>query len=486
MSLLSVILPNYNHGHYIGEALQAILEQSFKSLEVIVIDDGSTDDSISVIQEFANKYSNVKLLQNKRNRGAVYSVEKGLQYASGDFVCFQSADDRVLPGFFEKSMNMLAQFPQAGLCCSNPANFEDRTNIINKNNLQWSDKPCYCTPEELAEKIHGGYVAGHTSIIRKSSFEEAGGLIPELKWHCDWFWLHVIAFRHGICYIPEPLSTIRLLSGSYSSSGRRDRAQQEQVLSELLRLLKSPEYRDVLPYFVRGNVMAHFGDEIVRLVMMNPEFWDMETMMLIQYPLWQRNLHLAQQTQNRIQKETDTANALYQSGKAAFDRGDLEAAKQFFEKLISDFPKTVEGYAALSSVAFALGEYQTACDALNTATKLKPDNPELWNQLGKAYIQLNKHEPAQQAFQQALLLDAGNLEAHLNLANTAVSQNNYQEAGRHYLDALNYHPDNVDLWITSGQFARSMNDYETARAAFQRALSLDPAREDAQRALAAL
>jgi cytochrome c-type biogenesis protein CcmH/NrfG len=169
--------------------------------------------------------------------------------------------------------------------------------------------------------------------------------------------------------------------------------------------------------------------------------------------------------------------------KAAFDRGNFKDAKRFFEKLVFDFPKTVEGYTALSSVAFALGEYQTACDALITATKLKPDDPELLNQLGKAYSNLGKHELAEETFRKALLLDAGNLNAHVNLANTAFSQNNYQEAGRHYLDALNYHPDNVDLWITSGQFALSMNDAETARAAFRRALSLDPSREDAQKAL---
>ena len=279
---LSVIMCNYNHACYIGDALQAILNQTFMPIEVIVVDDGSTDNSITVIEQFTKRSSIVRLVRNDRNRGVVFSANRALDIASGDYMYFASADDKVLPGLFEKSMNLLAQYLQAGLCCSDPAWFDDRTSIIRETKLHWSDKPCYFSAEALAKVIKGGWIAGHTSIVKRAALLEAGGLIEGVRWHCDWFALLVIAFRYGICYIPEPLAMLRVHSNSYSASGRKHCPSQREVLNNLLHLLKSPAYRDVLPLFRRGRVMSHFGEEVVRVVLTNPEHWDIQSIMLIQ------------------------------------------------------------------------------------------------------------------------------------------------------------------------------------------------------------
>ena len=113
---LSVVMPNYNHGHYIQEALEAILSQSFPPSEVIVIDDGSTDNSVQIIEGIAEKNSTVKFYRNVENMGAWQSSNKGAKIATGEYIYFCAADDRVCPGFFEKSVKILNQNPQAGLC----------------------------------------------------------------------------------------------------------------------------------------------------------------------------------------------------------------------------------------------------------------------------------------------------------------------------------------------------------------------------------
>lgn len=478
---LSVILPNFNHSRYVGNALKAILNQSFRPLEVIVVDDGSTDESIRIIQEFAARDTIVKLVCNDTNRGVIFSANRALQIVSGDYVYMTAADDKVLPGFFEKSMNLLTKYPQAGLCCSWPASFNSTTQVFHKNKIQWSETPRYFSPEELAEVIQGGYIPGHTSIIKRSALLEAGGFIPELKWHSDWFLVHVIAFRYGICYIPEPLAAIRISAETYSASGRRDWSQQSQVLHQLLKILKSPAYRAVLPYFIRGSLMSHFGDEIVRVVMSHPEHWDMETLILIQEPLWNWNQKLKQNRDKRALEER--IQSTFEQGNSAIERGDLDEALTIFYKLTQESPHLIQGYTSVATVANALGRYPVACDALSKAIRLSPNDPELYNRLGVTHYRTGDQIRAERAFQQALSLDPTHLNAHMNIAEIACHQGRYEEAGQLYLEALKDHPQNIDLWMACGRYALVVNRLDLAKAAFQRVLELDPDLEEAREAL---
>lgn len=284
-SNLSVTIINYNDGGYIGEALETILSQSFKPLEVIVVDDASTDNSVELIEQFVKREPIIRLLRNKSNKGVVFSTNLACERTSGDYVFSQCADNKVLDGFFEKSMQLLAQHPQAGLCCSDPVIFDERFNVVSEHRLGWSNEPRYFSPANLANVVHRGCIAGHTAIIKRSALFKVGGYLPELKWHNDWFSLLVIGFRYGVCYIPQPLSVFTVRQNSYSYRGRRDWSQQSQVLNHLFQILKSPAYSDVLPLFQRSGVISTFGREIMRVVLSNPKHWDFQSLKLIQRPL---------------------------------------------------------------------------------------------------------------------------------------------------------------------------------------------------------
>jgi glycosyltransferase involved in cell wall biosynthesis len=281
MSTLSVLISNYNHAHYLGEALTAILRQSWRPSEIIIIDDASTDDSVAVIQRVIGGEPGVTFLQNEQNRGVVTNANHLLNSATGDYIYFAAADDLVRPGFFEKSMRLLAVHPKAGLCCSDPATFESESKTVSANPLNWGDEARYFSPDELVAVIDGGFIPGHTSLVKRSAALEAGAFLPELQWHCDWFQQLVVGFRQGVCYIPEPLATMRILQQSYSAAGRRDWSLQCEVLNQLFRLLKSDGYRDVLPHFQRANVVSGLGPDVVRVVRENKEHWDRASLKLI-------------------------------------------------------------------------------------------------------------------------------------------------------------------------------------------------------------
>src|SRR5262245_7866102 len=91
---LSIVVPNYNHGHLIGEALAAMAGQTAAPFEVIVVDDGSTDDSVARIRALAADMP-LQLHSHPRNRGVVAAMNTGLSLVKGDFVLFSAADDRL-------------------------------------------------------------------------------------------------------------------------------------------------------------------------------------------------------------------------------------------------------------------------------------------------------------------------------------------------------------------------------------------------------
>lgn len=260
---LSVTLSNYNHGHYLPEALTAICGQSRPADEIIVIDDASTDDSVDVIERFAKKYPHIRLIRNAKNMGPLHNSEILCDLATGDYLYSTAADDRVLPGFFERSLKMLRRHPSAAVCFSDPATFgEGRP--FRCNSLRLSGAGEYFSPQALVQKLteRSFPIAGHTSIVRRQAWVEAGGLLPQLKWHSDWFMLWVLAFRHGACYVPEALASLRLSAQSYSASGRSQSAQHREVLRGILDLLDS-RFSDVAPSFAKSGVLASLDGRMV-------------------------------------------------------------------------------------------------------------------------------------------------------------------------------------------------------------------------------
>ena len=99
---VSVIIPNYNYAKYVGEAIESVMSQSYKDIEIVVVNNGSTDDSMKVLQKYAEKI----LLINQENLGQSGSRKTGLEAATGDYIAFLDADDKWDPQKIEKQMSL--------------------------------------------------------------------------------------------------------------------------------------------------------------------------------------------------------------------------------------------------------------------------------------------------------------------------------------------------------------------------------------------
>jgi len=88
---IAVVMPNYNHGEALQSSLKAIVSQTSPPDEIIIVDDGSTDHSVSVIEQFAEEHDNIRLIGNPENRGVQRSVLRGLQASTSEYIILASA-----------------------------------------------------------------------------------------------------------------------------------------------------------------------------------------------------------------------------------------------------------------------------------------------------------------------------------------------------------------------------------------------------------
>lgn len=268
---LSVLLPNYNHAQFVGHALQAMLAQSVQPMEIIVIDDGSSDNSLQILESFARRHPHIRLLRNETNRGVNYTLNRALKEARGDYIYGAASDDQVLPGFFERSLRLLAKHPEAALCCSYPSRIDSITGTVTEHPLPWGRKECYLPPDRLAQIMRGHAVPGHASVARRDAMLDVGGWNAQLRWFTDWYALQVIAFRRGACFIPATLALFRSSLASFYSTGIRNWELQSQAIEHLLLRLQSPECQDVIDRFKASGVIREIGLDAVRVLALRPE-----------------------------------------------------------------------------------------------------------------------------------------------------------------------------------------------------------------------
>lgn len=125
MSKFSVIIPLYNKEEFIENSLNSVLTQTIQDFEIIIIDDCSTDRSLSIVKQFTDK--RIKIIEHPKNKGLSASRNTGIKTANAEYIAFLDADDLWKPGFLEKIEFLIENYPQASL-------FATKYDVLLKNN----------------------------------------------------------------------------------------------------------------------------------------------------------------------------------------------------------------------------------------------------------------------------------------------------------------------------------------------------------------
>jgi putative sugar O-methyltransferase len=352
VSTVAVVLCNYNHAGYLPDSLGHICAQTRAADQILVVDDGSTDDSWHIIQKFAGEHSNLQALANDRNLGLEASIARALSLVCCDYLVWAGADDRLLPLFLERNMGILARHPHAALSFSEVVVLKgdgeeiDRfaTNPAAPRIFDLSDLPPYLPPDQLRQRMKRGYlpIASNTAVIRVDLLKEFGGFPAALRWFADSFACTALAMRYGACVIAEPLALIRSRPGSYSQT-MRDAPQQTKVLDALLELLAQPQLRDIRA-FVKDcpSNLAIYDPLILNVLSKRPGDWDLfaayAQWKMREYGVrtWQRTvpLRLVGLLWNMARKRLTTSAAIAQRSQAiceAAGRGDLVSLRRLHQ-----------------------------------------------------------------------------------------------------------------------------------------------------------
>jgi glycosyltransferase involved in cell wall biosynthesis len=225
---VSIVLPNYNYAHYLDQRIQSLLNQTFTDFELVVVDDGSTDDSLEVIGRYTED-PRVRTMLFEQNSGSAYPRwNDGACVCRGDYLMFAGADDSCEPTFLERMVPLLDAHPRVGLAYS-------QVWITDADGRRLYTKQYWNRPDHwAADYVNDGidecrqYLCLHCTIptassllMRRSIFEEVGPFDVSLRLAADWMLYAKFLQRCDIAYVAQPLVDFRTHASTSRSNATR-------------------------------------------------------------------------------------------------------------------------------------------------------------------------------------------------------------------------------------------------------------------------
>jgi glycosyltransferase involved in cell wall biosynthesis len=227
---VSIVVPSYNYGRYVGQAVNSLLAQTLRDLEVIVVDDCSNDDTALVLAAYSSE-RRVRVISHERNQGHIRSYNEGLAAAAGEYVGLLSADDyAIAPDVLARQVEVFDANPRVGLVYTAHVLVEQGGLLT--ESIPWPANYVQGGLVEFSRLMWSNYVPASGTLLRREVQAATGPYDVRLPHSGDWdLWLRVAA-SWDVGYLAEPMYAYRMHEMNMSHSQiRPESAADELVLT---------------------------------------------------------------------------------------------------------------------------------------------------------------------------------------------------------------------------------------------------------------
>jgi alpha-1,3-rhamnosyltransferase len=241
--LVSVIVPSYNHADFVAECLQSIFAQSYDNIELIVLDDGSKDNSVEILEELKKQHEFI--FEHHANQGLTATLNKGLNLANGQYIAVIASDDTMTPQRIALQVEHMESHPNCAACGGNMVGINKDGSLRTKqkqlaaaslsfDDIFWRNKPGIPAP---------------TAMIRKNLIDKVGGYNPDIGIEDLYMWLKLSHLGYSIDILPDVLAHYRHHGSNMHS---RHGWMIENVMKIYADYQDHPKYAEVVDRFLTG------------------------------------------------------------------------------------------------------------------------------------------------------------------------------------------------------------------------------------------
>lgn len=200
---VSVVIPTYNRQNLVVEAIESVLAQTYKNFEIIVVDDGSTDDTSGQIKAYAGRLT----YHVQKNQGVAAARNAGIKLSQGEFICFLDSDDLWEPEKLETQINFADANPEYALLSTEIRGFNADKRVIKRNKSSMYKVRNGFVIEHL---LFGNWIQTSTVMLRRKCLDEVGYFDEDIgQFGEDWLLWMRVASRFPIYFLPVPLVLYR-------------------------------------------------------------------------------------------------------------------------------------------------------------------------------------------------------------------------------------------------------------------------------------
>ncbi|EKQ67880.1 putative glycosyltransferase [Leptolyngbyaceae cyanobacterium JSC-12] len=273
MPRVSIVLVNYNYANYLEERIQSFLNQTYKDFELIILENGSTDESVEIIQRYETD-NRVKAVFYPENQPLFERFNLGVDLAQGEYLLIASSDDSCHPELLEKLVEKLDNYPNVGLVYSQSWDIDSKGNRLRSwkewtddlSKEQWSND--YIKPgiDECRHLFFKCIIpCSGAALIRRKLFLEAGKFDTQIPLAADWMVYAKILTVSDIAYVAEPLNNFRTHSNTWRNITRLklELEGRLQVWGYLSKKVQIPEnfWQDAYEPTLRWWIRSMFSNE---------------------------------------------------------------------------------------------------------------------------------------------------------------------------------------------------------------------------------